>query len=42
MQPKDAPPSGGEANLHYRSISIAWIIIYASIAANLDTRLPNV
>jgi hypothetical protein len=42
MRPKDAPPLGDEANLCHRSVSTAWIIIYASIAANLDTRPPNV
>jgi hypothetical protein len=39
---KDAPPLGGEASLHHRSVSIAWITIYASIAANPGTRPPNV
>jgi hypothetical protein len=42
MRLKDAPPLGDEANLRHRSVSIAWITIYASIAANPDTRPPNV
>jgi hypothetical protein len=42
MWPKDAAPLGDEASLHHRSISIAWIIIYAFTVANPDTMPPNV